>query len=240
MRRRCVLCHVDGSVKTRLTIVRSDYPLLGCIGAAVRILCSPEPASRHSMNQGLRERARRCFSLPFDACVRCSIVRHRSSGPSACTTLECLAGRSRRSIASASRNSASADRLARRPDRSRSWRVAEAIRRFVAADEATSASEAPTGHPVVKIYETRVVRVCSHSNTERAKYLVVGATAMQLRGASRATRDIDILTDPSVASARRALRAMSKLGFVLAAEHLAEDVKPCVLSVNSGRQAPTD
>ena len=100
--------------------------------------------------------------------------------------------------------------------------------------------EAPTGHPVVKIYETRVARVCSHSTTERAKYLVVGATAMQRWGTSRATRDIDILIDPSVANARRALRAMSKLGFGLAAEHLAEHLKPCVLAVNFGRQAPTD
>lgn len=35
---------------------------------------------------------------------------------------------------------ASADRLARRHDRSRSWIVAEAIRRFVAADDAANAS----------------------------------------------------------------------------------------------------
>lgn len=77
---------------------------------------------------------------------------------------------------------------------------------------------------MVKTYETRVARVCSELNAERAKYVVVGATAMQLWGTSRATRDIDILIDATVANARRVLRALSRLGFGLAAEHLAEDV----------------
>jgi hypothetical protein len=35
-------------------------------------------------------------------------------------------------------------------------------------------------------------------NVEEARYLVVGATAMQLWGTTRATRDIDILIDPTV------------------------------------------
>jgi len=33
---------------------------------------------------------------------------------------------------------------------------------------------------MVKTYETRVARVCSALNAECAKYVVVGATAMQL------------------------------------------------------------
>jgi predicted nucleotidyltransferase len=73
-------------------------------------------------------------------------------------------------------------------------------------------------------YETRVARVCSRLNAERAQYLVVGATAMQLWGTTRATRDIDILIEPTVENARRVLRALASLGFGLAAEHLAEDV----------------
>jgi hypothetical protein len=76
----------------------------------------------------------------------------------------------------------------------------------------------------LKQYETRVARVCSRLNAERAKYLVVGATAMQLWGTTRATRDIDILIEPTVANARRVLRALASLGFGLAAEHMAEDV----------------
>jgi hypothetical protein len=73
-------------------------------------------------------------------------------------------------------------------------------------------------------YETRVARVCSRLNAERAKYLVVGATAMQLWGTTRATRDVDILIEPTVANAARVLKALSSLGFGFASEHLAEDV----------------
>jgi hypothetical protein len=76
----------------------------------------------------------------------------------------------------------------------------------------------------VKTYETRVANVCSRLNAERAKYVLVGATAMQLWGTTRATRDIDILIEPTVSNARRVLRALASLGFGLAAEHLAEDV----------------
>jgi hypothetical protein len=39
----------------------------------------------------------------------------------------------------------------------------------------------------VKTYETRVANVCSRLNAERAKYVLVGATAMQLWGTTRAT-----------------------------------------------------
>lgn len=73
-------------------------------------------------------------------------------------------------------------------------------------------------------YETRVARVCSRLNAENARYLVVGATAMQLWGTTRATQDIDILIDPTVDNARRVLRALASLGLGLASEHLAEDV----------------
>ncbi len=75
-----------------------------------------------------------------------------------------------------------------------------------------------------KKYQTRVALVCSHLNQERARYLVVGATAMQLWGTTRATRDIDILIEPTVSNASRVLRALSVLGFGLASEHLAEEV----------------
>jgi hypothetical protein len=73
-------------------------------------------------------------------------------------------------------------------------------------------------------YETRLARVCSKLNAERARYLVVGATAMQLWGTTRATRDVDILIEPTVKNARCVLRALTALGFGFAGEHLAEDV----------------
>lgn len=83
----------------------------------------------------------------------------------------------------------------------------------------------------MKEYETRVARVCSRLNAEHARYVVVGATAMQLWGTTRATRDIDILIEPSVANAQRVLRALATLGFGLAAEHLAEDVAARVVTM---------
>ncbi len=76
----------------------------------------------------------------------------------------------------------------------------------------------------MKDYETRLARVCSRLNSERAKYVVVGATAMQLWGTTRATQDVDILIEPTQANARRVLRALASLGFGLAGEHLAADV----------------
>lgn len=53
---------------------------------------------------------------------------------------------------------------------------------------------------------------------------VSGAAAIQLWGTSRATRDIDILIDPTAANARRVLRALSTLGFGFAAQLSAEEI----------------
>lgn len=71
---------------------------------------------------------------------------------------------------------------------------------------------------------SRVARLCHLLNAEEAHYLVVGATAMQLWGTSRATRDIDILIEPTVDNAERVLRALSALPFGLAAEIDARDL----------------
>ena len=73
-------------------------------------------------------------------------------------------------------------------------------------------------------YDTRVARVCSRLNAEGARYLLVGATAMQLWGTTRATQDIDILIEATVDNAACVLRALSSLGFGFASEHLAEDI----------------
>lgn len=76
----------------------------------------------------------------------------------------------------------------------------------------------------VKRYRTRLAEVCARLNRHRANYVVFGASALQLWGSARATRDIDILIEPMVENARRVLAAISKFGFGLAREWLAEEV----------------
>ncbi len=76
----------------------------------------------------------------------------------------------------------------------------------------------------MKRERTRLALVCGALEAEGARYVLVGASAMQLWGTTRATRDVDILIDPTVANARRVLRALSSLGFGFAKELLAEEV----------------
>jgi hypothetical protein len=76
----------------------------------------------------------------------------------------------------------------------------------------------------VKRYASRLAEVCSRLNAERARYVVVGARAGQLWGTSRATRDVDILIDPTVANARRVLRALTSLGMGFAKELAPADI----------------
>ena len=73
-------------------------------------------------------------------------------------------------------------------------------------------------------YETRVGEVCARLNHHKSKYVVVGATALQLWGYTRATRDIDILIEPTIENARRVLAALAETGFGFAKEWLAEEV----------------
>ena len=73
-------------------------------------------------------------------------------------------------------------------------------------------------------FETQLAEVCHALNREHARYVLVGARAMQLWGTTRATRDIDILIEATVPNARRVLRALSGIGFGLAREWLAEEV----------------
>ena len=76
----------------------------------------------------------------------------------------------------------------------------------------------------MKRYASRLAEVCSRLNAERARYVVVGAAAGQLWGTSRATRDVDILIDPTVANAKRILRALARLGMGFAKELAPEDI----------------
>jgi hypothetical protein len=73
-------------------------------------------------------------------------------------------------------------------------------------------------------YETRLGSVCAALAAAKASYVLVGASAMQLWGSTRATRHVDILIEPTVANARRVLRALGTLGFGFAKELLAEEV----------------
>lgn len=76
----------------------------------------------------------------------------------------------------------------------------------------------------MKRYDTQLALVCNQLNASKARYVVVGAAALQLWGSTRATRDVDILIEPTVANARRVLRALAALGFGFAGELLAEEV----------------
>lgn len=63
---------------------------------------------------------------------------------------------------------------------------------------------------------SRVARVCALLNAADANYEVVGATAMQLWGTSRATRDVDVLIEPTHENAARVLDALAALPFGVA------------------------
>jgi hypothetical protein len=76
----------------------------------------------------------------------------------------------------------------------------------------------------LSVPKTGVARVCTLLNDEEARYAVVGATAMQLWGTSRSTRDIDILIDPTLINAEKVLRALAKLPFGVATEINASDL----------------
>jgi hypothetical protein len=71
---------------------------------------------------------------------------------------------------------------------------------------------------------TDLANVCALLNEQEARYVLVGAMALQLWGTTRTTRDIDILVDPAVENCRRVLGALRQIGLGLAGEWLAEEV----------------
>lgn len=73
-------------------------------------------------------------------------------------------------------------------------------------------------------YRTRLAEVCALLNDAGARYVLVGASAMQLWGTTRATRDIDILIEATEPNAERVLAALSRSGYGFAKEWLAETV----------------
>jgi predicted nucleotidyltransferase len=65
---------------------------------------------------------------------------------------------------------------------------------------------------------------CARLNAHGARYVLVGGFAVQLWGEARATRDIDILIEPTVENAERVLRALSEGGGWLAHSLTPEDL----------------
>jgi len=70
----------------------------------------------------------------------------------------------------------------------------------------------------VTLTPSRLATVCRLLNDAGAKYVVVGGFAVALHGVVRATKDIDILIEPTVENARRVLHALEGLTWGIARE----------------------
>jgi hypothetical protein len=80
-------------------------------------------------------------------------------------------------------------------------------------------------------FTTQLAAVCSLLNQEGARYVVMGARALQLWGSVRATRDIALLIEPTVPNAGRVLGALRQSGLGLAREWLADAVASRAVTV---------
>src|SRR5690242_11443394 len=70
----------------------------------------------------------------------------------------------------------------------------------------------------------RLLSVCRLLNAAGVRYLVVGGFALAFHGVIRATKDVDILIEPTLANARRALEALEGLPFGIARDLDASEV----------------
>ena len=86
-------------------------------------------------------------------------------------------------------------------------------------------------------FDTSLAQVCDRLNAHGAKYVLVGARALQLWGSTRAMRDVDLLIPKDVENAGRVLAALSELGVGLARQWLAEEIvaKPVTVIGDSPR-----
>ena len=62
---------------------------------------------------------------------------------------------------------------------------------------------------------TKLAQVCQALNEAEARYVVVGAQAVNLWGVTRGTRDIDVLIEATTENAQRVLDGLASVGFVL-------------------------
>jgi len=76
----------------------------------------------------------------------------------------------------------------------------------------------------VTLTKSRLATVCGLLNERGVKYVVVGGFAVALHGAVRATKDIDLLIEPTLENAARALKALEGLPFGIARELAPADV----------------
>ncbi|HEV8357627.1 MAG TPA: nucleotidyl transferase AbiEii/AbiGii toxin family protein [Gemmatimonadales bacterium] len=65
---------------------------------------------------------------------------------------------------------------------------------------------------------SRLATVCGLLNAAGVKYVVVGGFALALHGVVRATKDIDVLIEPTAANAQRTLKALEGLTSGIARE----------------------
>ena len=65
---------------------------------------------------------------------------------------------------------------------------------------------------------SRLATVCRLLNEADVAYVVVGGFALAYHGVVRATRDVDILIEPTVDNARRALKALEGLSWGVSRE----------------------
>ena len=72
--------------------------------------------------------------------------------------------------------------------------------------------------------KSRLATVCDLLNSAGVKYVVVGGFAVALHGVVRATKDIDILIEPTLDNAQRALKALEGLTWGVSRELDASEV----------------
>lgn len=88
--------------------------------------------------------------------------------------------------------------------------------------EATLRSGALTasagGSPTDGVTRSRIAEVCALLNEQGVNYVVVGGSALALHGAVHATKDIDILLEPTLENVNHALRALEGLRSGIARE----------------------
>lgn len=65
---------------------------------------------------------------------------------------------------------------------------------------------------------SRLVTVCRLLNAAGVRYVIVGGFALALHGAVRATKDVDVLIEPTLDNSRRTLEALEQLRYGIARE----------------------
>ncbi|HYK10287.1 MAG TPA: hypothetical protein VEV39_05785 [Gemmatimonadales bacterium] len=78
---------------------------------------------------------------------------------------------------------------------------------------------------------SRLIQVCRLLNAAGVRYVVVGAQALAYHGYPRATKDVDILIEPTIENARKVLSALEGLTFGISRELDPADVIAKALTI---------